>query len=110
MMPSCISPIEKYVTWLNVHKLLRQSEEIKLLYLGPSKKLTYEIRFKIQDNNTNSVTAPENKDYAKFLWLLIDKQLTWKLHIDYVASKMREIISPIARLQHYIPFNTLLEI
>ena len=40
----------------------------------------------------NSVTAPENKDYAKFLWLLIDKQLTWKRHIDYVASKMRKIL------------------
>ena len=54
----------------------------------------------------DSVTALENKDYVKFLGVLIDKHLTWKQHIDYRSSK---IIGPIARLRH-VTFYTLLEI
>ena len=34
----------------------------------------------------NDVTALEYKDYVKFLGVLIDKHLTWKQHIDYIAS------------------------
>ena len=54
--------------------------------------------------------ALENKDYVKFLGVLIDKHLTWKQHIDYNSSKISKIIGPIARLRHHVPFNTLLDI
>ena len=58
----------------------------------------------------DSVTALENKDYVKFLCVLIDKHLTWKQHIDYNFCKIRKIIRPIARLRHHVPFKTFLEI
>ena len=58
----------------------------------------------------DSVTALENKDYVKFLGVLIDKHLTWKQHIDYNSSKISKIIGPIARLRHHVPFKPLLEI
>ena len=74
------------------------------------KKLNYQICFKIQDNNMNAATALENKDYVKFLWVLIDKHLTRKQHIDYIASKISKIVGLIARLQHNEPLNTLLHI
>ena len=57
----------------------------------------------------NNVTAVEYKDYVKFLGVLIDKHLTWKQHIDYIASDQqncwfnREIAIPV-------PLNTLLQI
>ena len=57
----------------------------------------------------DSVTALENKDYVKFLWVLIDKHLTWKQHSDYNSSKSK-IIGPIARLRHRVPIKTLIEI
>ena len=40
----------------------------------------------------------------KYLGILIDKNLTWKYHIDYVASKISRSIGIIARL---IPLCTL---
>ena len=40
----------------------------------------------------------------KYLGILIDKNLTWKYHIDYVASKISRTIGIIARL---IPLSTL---
>ena len=58
----------------------------------------------------NAVTALQSKDYVKFLGVLIDKHLTWKQHIDYIASKISKIVGFIARLQHHVPLNTLLQI
>ena len=49
----------------------------------------------------NPVRALENKDYAKFLGVLIDKHLNWKQDIDYIASNI------IASLRHHVPLNTL---
>lgn len=57
----------------------------------------------------DSVTALENKDYVKFLGVLIDKHLTWKQHSDYNYSKINKIISPIAKLRHHVPLKTFLE-
>ena len=57
----------------------------------------------------DSVTALENKDYVKFLGVLIDKHLTWKQHSDYNYSKINKIISLIAKLRHHVPLKTFLE-
>ena len=62
------------------------------------------------NNNINVVTALENKDYLKFLGVLIDKHLTWKQQIDYISSEISKIIGPITRLRHHVPLNTLLQI
>ena len=40
----------------------------------------------------------ERQDYVKYLGILIDKNLTWKYHIDYVASKISRTIGIIAIL------------
>ena len=43
--------------------------------------------------------------------VLIDKNLTWKYHIDYIASKIsRGVSGIIARLRHSVPLNTLIQI
>ena len=31
-------------------------------------------------------------DYAKFLGMLIDKNLTWRPHIDHIASKISKMV------------------
>ena len=40
---------------------------------------------------------------VKFLGVLIDKNLTWRPHIDHIASKISKIVGIIARLRHYVP-------
>ena len=52
----------------------------------------------------------EEKDYVKFLGVLIDKNLTWRHHIDYIASKISKIVGTLARLRHHVPLSILLEI
>ena len=42
--------------------------------------------------------------------MLIDKNLTWKYHIDYIASKISRVVGIISRLRQSVPLNTLIEI
>ena len=39
--------------------------------------------------------------------MLIDKNLSWKHHISYIASKISMLIGIIDRLRHFIPLHTL---
>ena len=40
----------------------------------------------------------EEKDYVKFLGVPIDKNVTWRPHIDYIALKISKIVGTLARL------------
>ena len=42
--------------------------------------------------------------------MLIDKNLTWKYHIDYIASKISRVVRIISRLRHSVPLNTLIQV
>ena len=42
--------------------------------------------------------------------LLVDKNLTWKYHIDYIASKISRVVGIISRLRHSVPLNILIQI
>ena len=42
--------------------------------------------------------------------MLIDCNLSWKQHIDYISMKISKGIGIIARLRHLMPFCTLLNI
>ena len=54
----------------------------------------------------------KRKDYIKYLGILLDSasNLSWKYHIDFVASKITKTIWIIARLRHYVPLYTLLNL
>ena len=68
------------------------------------------MQIKLFNPNTNSVACLEQQDYVKYLGILIDKDLSWKYHIDYVASKISRTIGIMARLKHFISLSTLLNI
>ena len=61
------------------------------------------INIRIHNKASNSDIFLKCKDYAKFLGVLIDKNLTWKYHIDHIASKISRVVGIIARLGHSVP-------
>ena len=69
------------------------------------KKKNHQPCIRIPDNNNNGFALLECKDSGdvKFLGVLIDKNLTWRPHIDHIASKISKIVGIIARLRHYVP-------
>ena len=52
----------------------------------------------------------ERKTYMKYLGVLVDENLSWKHHINYISTKISQGIGIIARLRHLVPRTTLLNI
>ena len=42
--------------------------------------------------------------------MLIDNNLSWKHHIDYIALKTSKTVGIVSRLRHFIPTSILLDI
>ena len=58
---------------------------------------------------SNTQTSLEIKDFVKYLGM-IDSDLLWKNHIDFICHKISKSIGIIAKLRHYIPQQLLLSI
>ena len=46
----------------------------------------------------------------KYLGILIDLQLNWKIHISELSKKISRGIGIVAKLRHYISIDVLLQI
>ena len=93
--------------WSSGGRTLNTKKSNFVIFRPRQKKLEYEVNLNVIDNNTNTLTSLECKEYVKYLGVLIDSHLSWKFHIDYVASKLSKIVGIIAHLRHFVPFNTL---
>ena len=104
--------LQNVCDWLNAKKLTLNTKKWNFVVFRPKqKKLNYLDRLRVQDNNgTNGFSFLQSKDYVKFQGVFIDKRLTWKNHIDFIASKISKLVGVIARLRHNVPLNTLLQI
>ena len=43
------------------------------------------------DNDKNGKVTLESKNYINYLGVLVDKNLTWKYHIDAITAKNRSV-------------------
>ena len=64
----------------------------------------------IHDYSANSLFSLERKECAKYLGVLIDSKLSWTHHITYISTKISKSLSILARLRHFVPSFTLLNI
>ena len=97
--------------WLNANKLTINAKKSNFVLFRPAqKRINHQPWIRIPDNNNNGFAPLECKEYVKFLGVLIDKNLTWRPHIDQIASKISKILGIIAKLRHHVPLNTLLQI
>ena len=81
-----------------------------VIFRPHQKKLNYQPQIYIFDNENNKKVSLERKIFIKYLGLLIDENLSWKTHINSVATKISKTIGLIARLRHIVPTCTLLNI
>ena len=80
---------------------------IQIIFCPAQRKLSYQPRIVIFDNKQNKKVALEHKDYVKYLGILIDKNLSWKRHIDHIIIKVSRTVGLIAKLRHFLPTHTL---
>ena len=88
--------------WLVANKLS--------LNVGKSNVLLFRRKNeKIPPINININGFPiEEKEYAKYLGILIDNRLSFQQHIQHVNSRLTRGIAILSMLRHYVPKTTLL--
>ena len=100
--------LAKVSDWLIANKLtLNIKKSNYVIFYPPQKKLVYQPTIKMFDNNLQRLVSLDCKHHVKYLGVLIDKHLSWKSHIDFIAPKMSKTIGIISRLRHSVPFNVL---
>lgn len=62
------------------------------------------------DNCTQIPTTLQCEDHVKYLGVLLDSNLSWKFQINNVALKISRTAGVVARLRHFVPCTTLLNI
>ena len=101
----------KLCEWLNSNKLSLNVSKSNFVIFHPYQRKVYrEVNLKILDNNSEQLVSLERKTYVKYLGVLIDGNLSWKYHINYISTKISKGIGIIARLRHLVPRATLLNI
>ena len=74
------------------------------------KRIVFDIRIKAYDSRTKTFFDLERKDHVKYLGVIIDRHLSWKHHINYIALKISRNIGIISTLRHFVPLKTLISI
>ena len=74
------------------------------------RKLNYSVNIEIIDNCTQFPTTLQCEDHVKYLGVLLDSNLSWKFQINNVALKISRTVGVVARLRHFVPRTTLLNI
>ena len=49
-------------------------------------------------------------DHYKYLGVVIDKNLSWKHHVEYISTKVSKACGILSKLRHYLNSQVLIEI
>ena len=103
--------LKKLHDWLASNKLSLNIQKTNFIIFHPYQKhLNYQPTIEVFDIDAETYTPIQNKNYVKYLGILIDKNLTWKHHIDHISTRISKTVGLLAKLRHHIPFHTLLKI
>ena len=102
--PHRCEKIKNTTSYLSVG-LLSQAVFVTYLLLILTTTFTY-----IHNYSANSLFSLERNECAKYLGVLIDSKLSWTHHIKYISTKISKSLGTLARLRHFVPSSTLLNI
>ena len=94
------SEIKKVLIWLAANKLIINIQKTHTM-LFTNKRGNNTLNITIQN------TELEQKDSCKFLGIIIDKDLNWKSHIEFITNKISKNIALLGRLKHTFPKSIL---
>ena len=96
--------------WLVINKLTLNIKKLNFVIFRPHQKsLSFQPVIKMLDYDSKQYVSLECKEYVKYLGIIINCNLNWKHHINYVKLKISKTVGIISKLRYYIPKNTLLD-
>ena len=99
--------LTKVYEWLTANRLTLNIKKSNYVIFCPHQKALVHHIF---DNEKQSQSNLECKDYVKYLGLLLDKNLSFKNHIDQIIIKISKTVGMIAKLRHFLPRKTIIQI
>ena len=96
--------IEKVYRWLKSNKLTLNISKSKFMIISNKKHIKNDFLVAID-------SVPLLKcDQYKYLGVVIDKNLCWKQHIEYISTKISKACGILSRLRHCLNSLVLVEI
>ena len=96
--------IKKVFQWLVSNKLTLNILKSKYMIITNKKSTSNEFNVSIND-------SPLKKcDQYKYLGVVIDKNLNWKPHIEYISAKIAKTCGILSKLRHCLGAKLLVEI
>ena len=93
-----ICDLAKLAIWFTVNRLSLNVKKTTYVLFG-SKRSIRDVKIKIDD------TDLAKADSAKFLGVFIDSKLTWRHHINHIASKIAKGIGALNKVKHMLPIH-----
>ena len=92
----------KINTWLQLNKLsLNIIKTNFMLFKSSSKKITKQLNIKIKDHYITQIKS------TKFLETIVEDQLKWKEHINFVANKISRLTGILCKARHFVTRSLL---
>ena len=103
--------LQNLYNWLAANQLTLNIKKSNFVIFYPyQKRLAYQPKLCMFDNEKNKYVSLESKVYIKYLGVVIDQNLSWKYHIDSIVTKISKNVGLIAKLRHSVPRPILLNI
>ena len=92
-------PLATVCNWLMANKLSLNTEKSNFVIFRPyQKRMNFDVTIKLFDHDKNPIILLERKDCVKYLFIIIDSNLTWKQHILCISSKISKSLGILSRL------------
>ena len=100
----------KICEWLKMNKLALNVPKAEVMIIGTSQRLmildqTSEITSYIISGDACQIRTVKS---VKYLGLIVDDNLTWDKHVDYISTKISKNIGIIKRVRTFLPWHSLL--
>ena len=94
--------LDKLYLWLNVNRLSLNIEKTNFIIFHPyNKKVKQSITIKINKK------AIAEKEFIKYLGILVDSSLNWKCQISSISKKVSRALGIMYKLRPYLPLNVM---
>ena len=99
------SELLKISDWLIANKLTLNTSKSNFIIIKPrQRKLSENVKLKINNEILHE------SECVKYLGVLIEKNLTWREHLQYIITKLAKNIGILAKLRYYTSQDTLCNI
>ena len=96
--------------WFIQNSLTLHPLKTKFLVFGRAKKLEKTLQLYLDGHRLEQIGEDYTCKSVKFLGVLLDDGLTWREHINLVASKLRKVLFTLIAVKSILPTKTKLQL